>query len=363
MSRFRASGGAALLVLCISVACLPDAQAGTRFDLVQTAGGIAIATAGPNYQSAFGTVDALAINTGAVGMSRIATNTGALYYSPYQISIHANGLAAGHHGYVTAYVRTNFTHPAALVVYTCPSGGACTTSGSFSAMSTNVAAQSVIVPTPGLLNSGTTTASIAVWVPDNNGATAFSGTDSVITTFSMIDFETGATRETFDWRFNLAPAGVTLQTAVRLTLASNISGATIVATGGTPDYTLNFGNVNGAGIAPGAGFTTTAVAGGVMYATPYDLTPSFTDFTSTTGTVRVTLTTAFAHPTILQPNDAPAATGPFTQITATPITIQSNAASRATFTRYLALFVSNVSGGSAFTGADTARLTFTLVVP
>lgn len=358
----------ALLVVYVGLSdfFLGAARAAVRFDLQQAPFGLAVTTIGNNYQSTFGTLDALGINPGATGLSRITPNTGTLYYSAYQIFLHANALPAGRHGTVTAYVSTNFAHPLALTVYSCSSASACNTFAAFAPMSTAAATATTVIPAPGLLNGQTATAAIAVWVPDNNGASAFSGTDNVIVTVTLTQVESGATVETLQWRFNLAPAGATLQRAVRLRLGTNAGGASIVATGGTPDYTLNFGNVNGLGIGPAPGFTATSVAGGFVYATPYDLSPAFSDITSTTATITVYVSTDFAHPTVLQLRDATSTAGPFTAISknvAAPTQITTAAADRSTITRVLGLFVSNVSGAGSYRGADNATLTFTLAVP
>jgi hypothetical protein len=65
-------------------------------------------------------------------------------------------------------------------------------------------------------------------------------------------------------------------------------------------------------------------------------------------------------------DDAAASGGPYTAISTSagsPTQITTSAASRSPLTRYLGLLVSNINGVSAFTGADTAALTFTLTVP
>jgi hypothetical protein len=159
------------------------------------------------------------------------------------------------------------------------------------------------------------------------------------------------------------PQGETVQNAVRLTVATATGGLAV-----TPslDYAMNFGNVNGLGFGPGAGLTTAAAAGGVIYSTPYLLQPAFSDFTSTTATIKAFVSSNFAHPTILVLRDAAASAGPYNNIgltagTATQIT--NAAADRSSITRFLGLFVSNVNGGTAFTGSDSATLTFVLTVP
>jgi hypothetical protein len=154
-----------------------------------------------------------------------------------------------------------------------------------------------------------------------------------------------------------------VQNAVRLTLGTAAGGLTVAP---SADFSMNFGNVNGLGFGPGAGLTTVAAPGGVIYSTPYLLQPAFGDFTSTTATIKTFVSTNFAHPAILVLRDAASSPGPYTNIgttagTATQIT--NAAADRSSITRFLGLFVSNANGATAFTGSDSATLTFTLTVP
>src|SRR5262249_41954473 len=129
-----------------------------------------------------------------------------------------------------------------------------------------------------------------------------------------------------------SPTGETVQTAVQLTLGTATGGLTVNP---AADFSMNFGNVNGLGVGPGVGLTVNNAAGGVIYSTPYLLQPAFSDQTSANATIKVVLTTNFAHPAVLKPEDATSLTGPFTQITSTAITITTTAASRSSITRYL----------------------------
>src|SRR5205807_5267651 len=94
--------------------------AGANFDLVSAPGGIILTQVGNNYISSFGTMNALNIGTPAAGVTAITLNNGTLYLTTYQLFVHG-GLAAGQTGWVTAYVSTNFGHPAALIMQSCPS--------------------------------------------------------------------------------------------------------------------------------------------------------------------------------------------------------------------------------------------------
>jgi hypothetical protein len=154
-----------------------------------------------------------------------------------------------------------------------------------------------------------------------------------------------------------------LVTALQLTLSTATGGVTVNA---ASDYSMNFGNVNGIGVGPGAGLTVVSQAGGVIYSTPYTLTPAFSNFMSTTGTVKVAVSTNFAHSSVLSLRTASASAGPYTTISTSvgsPTQITNTATTRTVVTPYLGLFVSNVNGSGAFNGSDSATLTYTLTVP
>src|SRR5215472_6478656 len=325
------------LIILVLISWTSRAWAGADVDIVQVAGGVPIAGAGgaTSFQTSFGTLNALNIGTPTTGVTAIPLSNGTLYITTIGIFPHG-GLPNGHNVIVTAYVSTNFTHPAALIVESCPSTSTCNSSGQFSVMSTNSGAQTSVVPAPGDPKGTTVTIGLAIFVPDNNGANAFAGTDSATITYTMIDSTNGNVLETDPLSLN--NPNETLQTAVQLTLGTATGGLTISP---ASDYAANYGNVNGLGIGPGAGLTTASVGGGTVYATPYLLNPAFSDLGSTTATIQVALTTNFAHPAVLQLDDASAISGPFTQITTTALQITNTAGDRSSITRYLGLFVSN----------------------
>jgi hypothetical protein len=344
----------AALILVVLIATFAEkSPAATNLTLAQAPGGIAFSGTGP-YLSQFGTMNALGVGTPATGVNVITLTNGALYYTPYSLTSNVNG---NHTLTISAVIKNNFTHSAALVLESCPSNSTCNTSGAFSAMSTTTA---VTVMPPTVNNNApiTVTAGLGILLPDNDGASAFAGTDTASITLTLLD-ENNNKIATAEIDLN-SPTGETVQTAVQLTLGTATGGLTISP---STDYAANYGNVNGIGIGPGAGLTTTSVSGGTVYVTPYLLNSVFTDFSSTTATIKVALTSNFAHPTILQLDDSSAIGGPFTQITNTALTITTGAADRGSITRYLGLFVSNTNGAGAFTGSDSATLTFTMTVP
>ncbi len=345
-----------LIILALYLLVSPKAiVAQGAMQLLAVPGGVTGTQVGNNYFITFGTMNALGIGAPSAGLTVAALSNGALYFTEYQIV--TTGLPAGHKAKVTGFASTNFTHPAAEILQNCPSTATCTSSGSYSAMSTSAAAPTAIVPSPGVGNT-TVTVGVGIFLPDNNGATAFTGTDTVTFTLTMTDLNTNTVVATANVFFN--SPNETVQDAVRLTLGTATGGLTITP---AADYSVNFGNVNGLGIGPGAGLTTTAAAGGTVYVTPYLLNPVFADFSSTTATIKVTLSANFAHPTVLQLDDSSASGGPFTQITTTPVQITNSAADRSSITRFLGLFVSSANGAGVFTGSDTATLTFTMTAP
>ena len=353
------SSQSALIILFFTVLLLSNqAQAAPSFSLLQAPGGLGGTLVGTNYRNTFGTMNALAIGAPQSGLTVTALPNGAIYFTPFQVQF--AGLGGNQKASLTAYVSTSFAHPLAQIVQNCPSTATCTTSGGYGTMSTVQGAPSTVVAS---LGNATVTAGIGIFLPDNDGAAAFSGVDnSAIVTYVMRDTSNNQTLATATWSFNATPNN-TVQTAVQLTLASATGGITVTTAN---DYAMNFGNVNGIGIGPATGLTTVGATGGVVYSTPYLLQPVFTDFKSTTGTIKVFVSTNFAHPAAMQIRDGAASAGPFNAIgltTGTATQITNTAADRSSITRFFGLFVSNVNGTTSFRGSDNATLTFTMTVP
>jgi hypothetical protein len=337
--------------------CWRDASCAT-FSLGAAPGGISSGSVtGNNYSTSLGTLNALGIGTPTVtGVSLQQRTNGALYFSPYLIIL--SGLTAGHTAKVTAYVSTNYSHTAALVNYTCPSTSNCSLGTSYSAMSISSTAQTTVVASMG---NGTVTAGFGIFLPDNDGPSAFTGMDSSIFTLTMRDNSNNSLIGTFTISLNNPPEIV--QNAVRLTLGTATGGLTINT---ASDFSMDFGNVNGLGIAPATGLTTVAATGGVIYSTPYLLNAAFSNISSTKATLLVYVSTQFAHNNVLELRHATASSGPYSAISTSSTSktqITTTAADRSATTRYLGLFVSNLNGSSAFTGTDTSVLTFTMTVP
>src|SRR5215469_10908662 len=169
----------AALVILVLISWTSRAWAGADVDIAQVAGGVPIAGAGgaASFQTSFGTLNGLGIGTPTTGVTAIPLSNGTLYITTIGIFPHG-GLPTGHNAIVTAYASTNFTHPAALILESCPSTSTCSSSGQFSVMSTNAGAQTSVIPAPGDPKGTTATIGIAIFVPDNNGGSAFAGTDT-----------------------------------------------------------------------------------------------------------------------------------------------------------------------------------------
>ncbi len=162
---------------------------------------------------------------------------------------------------------------------------------------------------------------------------------------------------------------VNVQTAVQLTLATGASGCAISARGGA-DFSMSFGNINGLGVGtPTCGSVAGVTSTDATYATTYQLTASYSGFTTTSGSAVVVTTPGFTHSSILTLGEAATTAGPFTTIPSSGSAVTIPATSSGTaINRALAVTVSNANGPGAFpgtsgaSGADSAIVTFTLTV-
>jgi len=349
------------LALALIIACAWPARlkSAVTLSLTTGAGGVTISGTRPNYVAGFGNVNGLGVGTPGAGVTVITTGVagGVLYTTPYNIVI--SGMNATHYATVSAYVSTNFAKPALLILQSCYPSSGCSSAASFTTISLSAATPTPIIISPGIKNS-TVTASLGLFVANSNGAGVAAGAETATLTFIATDLNNGATSTV---RLNLNSPSENLQTAVQLLLATAPGGLTISP---ASDFSMNYGNVNGLGIGPGAGLTVVASAGGVIYSTPYLIQPSFSTFTSTTGSLKVYVSTDFAHPAILNLEDAAVSAGPYvaiSKIVGAQTSITTTAGSGSSLTRYLGLFVSNANGAGAFTGADSGTLTYTLTVP
>jgi hypothetical protein len=318
-----------------------------------TSGGITITGAVLVWSSSFGSVNGFGLGTPGSGQTVMSTTGGVMYTSPYDIVV--SGASGSNKAVVKAYMSTNFLHPAILQAYTCRSG--CTNVNNYTAISTNVASPTDVISAPGV-NNGNTTRHLGIFVSNQNGAGAYTGTDSATLTLSVYNNADSSLKQTHTF----ALINENVQTALQMTVATAPSGRAISA---GSDFSISYVNVNGLGLGPSPNLTVTGVSGGKLYSTPYLLQPSFAGFSSTTGTLQAYVSTDFVHPSQLELRDSSSGSG-FSAISKTSgsqTTLTSSAASASTVTRYLGLFVSDANGASVYTGTDNATVTFTLVVP
>ena len=168
----------------------------------------------------------------------------------------------------------------------------------------------------------------------------------------------------------------TIQSAVQLTLSTGTAAVThcaVTPTGGTPDYTMNFGTVDALGINNGncnKFAPTTPGVTNAIYWSDYNLNPVFTSQTVTTNTITAQVTTDFAAPNNIQivrdsanSSTVPTGVASFTPVsTATADTIVTNAASGSTQTRFIGVAVTPANGVGTAAANRTATVTFTLTV-
>jgi hypothetical protein len=347
MRRLAAGVAFASMVVAATPAFAQD------ITLTTNASGITIAGTPGSWSTGFGSVNGLGIGTPGTGQTVLSLSGGKLYSSPYDIVI--TGATGGIKAVVKAYVSANFAHSAILQAYSCLAS--CTSAGNYFSLSTNSGSPTDIVPFPGQHNT-TVTAYLAIFVSNQNGAGAFTGTDSATVTLFVYDGNT--LKHTYTLTLNNPTEN--MQTAVSLGVATAAGGRTISA---GSDFALSYGTVNGLGIGAGAGLTATSVSGGQLYSTPYLLQPSFAGFSSTTGTLTGYVSTDFAHPSQLELRDSSGGSSyaAISKSSASQTAFTASAVSASQITRYLGLFVAGTNGGAVFTGTDTATVTFTLVVP
>jgi hypothetical protein len=325
---------------------------GQDVNLQSAPGGIALVGNKNNRTTGFGTVNGLGLGTPVTGATVIAATGGVMYTTPYNVVL--SGTGNNNPGVAGAYVSTNFAHPQILQVWSCTSN--CSNAGSYTQVSISSTSPTWIIPPPGLTKNQTITVWLGLFVSNQNGSAAFFGTDSAKLTY--ISYNGSTMQQTNADTLTLNNPLENMQTAVQFTLAG-----TLIAQ--ASDYNLSFGTVNALGIGANPGLTVVPGAGGVTYSAPYQLQPQFADFSSTTGTLLVYVSSDFVHPLALQLQDSSTGSS-FNNISksfSSQTVLTSSVSSGSVITSYLGLFVPRLNGASAFVGTDNAVLTYTLTVP
>lgn len=312
------------------------------------AGGVVLGGNGGAATLNLGNANGLGVGTVATNVARSTLSNGAVFSSPVSLSL--NGWGSTPSVTITAYVSTAFGHTT-VTVQNCAGGGC--------PFSTTQVAPTTVATGAG---NGTVGLTTGVFVALVNGAGAFTGADAATVTFNAVDANNTAHTASATLKIS-----ATVQTAVELALDSS-AGVAFVGGANPPNFSVDFGNVDGLGASPGsAGSTRTVSSTGTLYSTPYVMTPAFSSFSSTTGTVQMYVSTNFAHTAVLQlQGSTTGAAGSYVSIPTTlasATTITSTAHSQTALTEYLGLFVFTLNGAGAFAGADSAIVTYTLVVP
>jgi len=170
---------------------------------------------------------------------------------------------------------------------------------------------------------------------------------------------------------------VTVQKAVSLTLltgtTAGILHCTVTPTGASPDYTMDFGNVDALGINNGSCnkfAPTTPGVSDAIYWSDYQLVPVYTSQNPSAGsTITAQVTTNFATTNLaivrdtLNSSAVPAGVGDFSTMgVGSADTIgTAGVASGTALTRFIGVQVAPTNG-AGMTGAQTATVTFTLTV-
>jgi hypothetical protein len=320
--------------------------------LQSAAGGVTLGGSGSAATLALGgNVNGLGVGTAVTGVTRTVTTANAAYTSPLTLSLTGWGASAS--VTVSAYVSTAFGHAVAAITPT-RCAGAC-------AISTSVASPSAVAS--GQANNAAVSFTAGAVIMMLNGATTFTGADTASITFSAVD-----ANNTMHTATSKLTISLTAQTAVELVLDNGTNGVSL-GNGSTTSYQIDFGSVDGLGASAGStGAQRSVTSTGALYSTPYKVTPGFSNFTSaTTGTVKMYVSSNFSHTNLLQlQSSATGTAGSFTAVSlnsASATVLSSGATSQTALTPYLGLFVFVVNGANAFTGSDTATVTYTLVVP
>jgi hypothetical protein len=347
---------ALFFLLCWLCAELVGSAQAQTISFSQGAGALSFTGGASPYSTTWG-ANGLGIAP-AAGFIATAVSGGYFYYTPYTIVL--TGANAGHPAVVAAYISSNFANPTTEIqLRSCAYPGPCNTVASYTNMPLTQGTEVVVLPQQ--TSNGSFVAYLGLYVANANGG--ITSSDLAKIKFDVIDSAHGTTTV----QLNLT---VSVQTAVELRLAKAASGQTMTFNSDTanPNYSTDFGSVNGLGINPGPNLTVVSgqVANGSLYATPYLLKPQFSGFSSTSNTnVTAYVSTNFAHSTILKLYDSGTSNSGYSAISTnsgSPSTLTSSVTNGTDITRYLGLYVSNANGAGTFTGTDSATLTYTITV-
>jgi hypothetical protein len=354
----RGAAIALILILCGSGAAV--AAPTPSMKLASSASGVTLGGTTNAATMNLGNGNGLAVGTATSGVSRVGLATGPLYSSPFSISL--TGWGNNPSLTVTAYLSANFAHgsgtsPQLRAMYCVASD--CTSAANQLALSTSPIAPSTLRSAAG---NGSFTVSVGALIAYLNGSSAFTGTEMATIVLTASDANDIA-------HTDLATLTITstVQQAVSFTL--DTATAVSVTDGTTTSYLVDFGTVDAFGVSTGNGATRSVTGTGTLYSTIYLIRPAFSSMTASAATVRMFVSSNFAHTGLLQLQDSSTGTSNnFAAISTnaaagSQTVVTSSAQSKLDITRHLGLFVSHLNGANAFVGADSAVITYTLIVP
>lgn len=349
------------LASLVLLMCAKPALAAPSITLASSASGVVLGGTSTAATMNVGNGNGLGVGNAAGGVQRVLLASGPTYSSPLTLTV--SGFGGGSSMTITAYVSTNFAHGAGatpLMRATYCTAADCTVAANHLTLSTSSATPSAI--RSGVANTASFASNVGALIVYINGATAFTGTETATITFKAVDVNNPTRTATATLAIS-----TTVQTAVQFSL--DTSSALTVSGGSPTDYLIDFGTVDGLGVSSGNGATKSVTASGALYSTSYLARPAFSSFSSTTGTVRMYVSSNFAHTSLLQLQaSTTGTTNSFSAISTnsapgSQTVLSGVAASRGDITAYLGLFAFALNGAGAFVGADTAVITYTLIVP
>ncbi len=359
MKKMSTTIGRMALMMLIVAGWAGQVEAAPTILLKSAPSGVPLTGTNNAVSMNLGAANGLAAGTPAAGVVIALKTAGPVYSSDFTVSL--NGFGGGASISVTAYVSSNFAHAAssAITAMQCQAAD-CTVDNSEQPLSTSSGSPTVI--RSGLADKATFTSNVGALVAYLNGGSAFTGADSASIIFQAIDSKNNTHSDTVTLTIT-----TTVQQAVQLAL--DTAGTISIGPGGSSDFAADFGAVDGLGASSGNGAAMSRSTSplGARYSSTYRITPAFSSMPVTQGTVRMYVSSNFAHPSLLQAQDSGDGTS-FSAIstnsTFTQQTLISGAAqSKAPITRYLGLFVFNINGADAYSGSDSATITYTVIVP
>ncbi len=358
MKQMSTTIGVALVML-IATGWAGQADAAPTITIKSASSGVVLTGTTNAMSMNLGAANGLAAGTPATGVEIALKASGPVYSSDFTVSL--NGFGGGASISVTAYVSSNFAHAAssAITAMQCQAAD-CSADANEQPLSTSSGSPTVI--RSGLADKATFTSNVGALVAYLNSGSAFTGADSASIVFQATDTKNNTHTDSVTLTMS-----ITVQQAVQLAL--DTAGAISIGAGGSSDFQADFGTVDGLGASSGNGAAVSRSTSplGARYSSAYRITPAFSSMSSTTGTVRAYVSANFAHPGLLQAQDSGDGTSfnaISTNSTFTQQTLISSAAqSKAPITRYLGLFVFNINGADAYSGSDSATITYTVIVP